>query len=215
MAALKIGKLTMGMCATNCYFLYREGMEDADGKKPVIFIDPADQGGYIYEKLDENGFKVQAIFLTHGHFDHIMGAKELMKKSGAKLYASKADRVLLADPYVNVSAQWARGITVEADEYFEDGAEYEVAGMKFKVIETPGHTIGSCCFYFEEDKLLISGDTLFEGSVGRTDLPTGSMSKLVRSIKDKLFVLPDDVVVYPGHGSATDIGTEKQYNPCV
>lgn len=215
MAGIKIGKITLGLCMTNCYFVYKPDVKDEDGKIPVIFIDPADQGGYLYEKLDENGFKVEAIFFTHGHFDHIMGSKEMRNKSGAKIYAPKADKVLLDDAYVNVSAQWAKGYTVDADEYFEDGAEYEIADMKFKVISTPGHTIGSCCFYFEDDKILVSGDTLFDGSVGRTDLPTGSMSKLVHSVREKLFVLPDDVKVYPGHGAATDIGTEKSSNPCV
>lgn len=209
MAEIKIGKITTGMCGTNCYFLFREGSSD------VIFIDPAERGGYIYEKLQEKGFNVKAIFLTHGHFDHIMGVNELREKSGAKVYACSADKVLLQDAYVNYSAQWAMSYTCDADEYFEDGAEYDIAGMKFKVITTPGHTIGSCCFYFEEANILVSGDTLFAESVGRTDLPTGSMSKLVRSIKDKLFELPDETRVYPGHGPSTDIGHEKQYNPCV
>ena len=204
---VKIGKITMGMCQTNCYFLYNEGSSD------VIFVDPADHGKHIYDKLKENGFDVKGIILTHGHFDHIMGTKQLRELSGCKLYAPKADKVLLDDAYVNYSAQWAKGYTVEADEYFDDGDELEIAGIRFKVISTPGHTIGSVCFYFEEDKILVSGDTLFCESVGRTDLPTGSMSKLINSIKEKLFVLPDDVRVYPGHGASTSIGFEKENNP--
>lgn len=206
---VKIGKITLGMCQTNCYFLYKEGSNE------VIMVDPADKGGVIYEKLSDNGFNVVAIILTHGHFDHIMGVKELKEKSGAKVYAPRADKVLLDDAYVNYSAQWAYAYTLEADEYFDDGAEYEFAGIKFKVISTPGHTIGSCCFYFEEDKILIAGDTLFCESVGRTDLPTGSMSKLIRSIKEKLMVLPDDVKVYPGHGCSTDIGYERENNSFI
>lgn len=209
MADLKIGKITMGMCQTNCYFLYREG------SKEVIFIDPADHGKHIYDKLTENGFSVKGILITHGHFDHIMGADELRSLSSAKIYAPEADKVLLQDAYVNYSAQWARKCTLEADELFGDGDVLDFGDISCKVISTPGHTIGSSCFYFEEDKILISGDTLFAESVGRTDLPTGSMSKLVRSIQDKLFVLPDDVKVYPGHGGFTDIGHEKMYNPCV
>ncbi len=97
--------------------------------------------------------------------------------------------------------------------YVKDGEEITIAGMTFRLIATPGHTKGSCCYYFEEDKLLISGDTLFQESVGRTDLPTGSMSTLVRSVKEKLLSLPEDVKVYPGHGEATSIGYEKAYNP--
>ena len=95
----------------------------------------------------------------------------------------------------------------------KDGQEITLADMTCKVLATPGHTIGSCCYYFEEEKLLISGDTLFLESVGRTDLPTGSMAKLNRSIKEKLAVLPEDVKVYPGHGDSTSIGYEMQYNP--
>lgn len=207
MSELKIGKITLGMCQTNCYFVYKTG------SNKVVMFDPADNGRYICDKLEENGFSVAAIFFTHGHFDHIMGSKEMRDITGAKIYAPKADKVLLDDAYVNVSAQWAKKYTVEADEYFDDGASFEVEGVSFKVIATPGHTIGSCCFYFEEDKMLIAGDTLFYESVGRTDLPTGSMAKLVNSLQEKLLVLPDDVKVYPGHGSSTDIGHEKENNP--
>lgn len=207
MAKLKIGRIMLGMCQTNCYFLYREG------ETKVIFIDPADQGKYIYDKLAEKGFSVEAILLTHGHFDHILGAKALRELSGAKIYATEADKVLLQDPYVNVSAQWAKPYTLEADEYIRDGQVLTFGDISCKVLVTPGHTIGSCCFYFEEDGILISGDTLFQESVGRTDLPTGSMSKLVRSLKEKLFVLPEETDVYPGHGNPTSIGYEKKYNP--
>ncbi|MBE5894823.1 MAG: MBL fold metallo-hydrolase [Lachnospiraceae bacterium] len=207
MAKLKIGRIMLGMCQTNCYFLYREG------ETKVIFIDPADQGKYIYDKLAEKGFSVEAILLTHGHFDHILGAKALRELSGAKIYATEADKVLLQDPYVNVSAQWAKPYTMEADEYIRDGQVLTFGDISCKVLVTPGHTIGSCCFYFEEDGILISGDTLFQESVGRTDLPTGSMSKLVRSLQEKLFVLPEETAVYPGHGNPTSIGYEKKYNP--
>lgn len=205
--SIKIGKMTLGMCQTNVYFVYKEG------NKKVILIDPADQGKFIFDKLKEVGFEVGVIFLTHGHFDHIMGANELRKLANVKVYAPKADKVLLDDPYVNVSAQWAKPYTLEADEYFDDGAEYTFEDVTFKCISTPGHTIGSSCLYFEEGKILVSGDTLFEGSVGRTDLPTGHMGKLVASLREKVFTLPDDVRVYPGHGGSTDIGTEKTYNP--
>ena len=207
MANLKIGRITLGMCQTNCYFLYREGETN------VVFIDPADQGKYIYDKLKENGFQVEAILLTHGHFDHIMGADELRNLTGAKIYVMEADKVLLQDPYVNVSAQWAKKYTLNADEFIKDEQELIFGEKKCKVIATPGHTIGSCCFYFEEDKILIAGDTLFYESVGRTDLPTGSMSKLQRSVQDKLMILPEDVKVYPGHGMPTTIEHEKENNP--
>lgn len=207
MANLKIGRLMLGMCQTNCYFVYREGTQE------VIFVDPADRGEYIYETLQNNGFTVAGILLTHGHFDHIWGVEELREKSGAKVYAFEGEKNVCANAKLNVSAQVGRAYTVEPDVYVKDGEEITIAGMTCKAIATPGHTEGSCCYYFEDGGFLMSGDTLFAESVGRTDLPTGSMSTLVRSIKDKLFVLPNETKVYPGHGEATVIGYEKQYNP--
>lgn len=102
---------------------------------------------------------------------------------------------------------------MKADVYLKDGEEVTIEGMTCRLIATPGHTKGSCCYYFEDNKILISGDTLFQESVGRTDLPTGSMGVLVRSVKEKLMPLPEEVKVYPGHGESTTIGYEKQYNP--
>lgn len=207
MAELKIGRMTMGICATNCYFLYEAGSKD------VIFVDPADKGDYIYETLRENGLSVAGILLTHAHFDHIWGAEELRKLSGAPIYAYEGEKEVCEDAGKNVSARVGRACTVRPDVYAKDGETITVGGIRCTLIATPGHTEGSCCFYFEEAGILISGDTLFQDSVGRTDFPTGSMSSLVRSVKEKLFVLPDAVKVYPGHGDSTTIGREKQCNP--
>lgn len=209
MADLKIGRLVIGSVQTNCYFVYREG------EKEVIFFDPADRGDYLYETLREKGFSVRGILLTHAHFDHIWGCDRLRKLSGAPLYACEAEKPLCEDADANVSAQTGRPCTVIPDRYLKDGEEISIAGMTCRLIATPGHTVGSCCYYFEEAGFLIAGDTLFAESVGRTDLATGSMGDLVRSIKDKLFLLPDDTKVYPGHGDSTTIGHEKQYNPFV
>lgn len=207
MANLKIGKIVLGVCQTNSYFVYEEG------KSEVIFFDPADKGNYIYDRLKENGFTVAAIFLTHGHFDHIWGVEELRKLSGAKVYAWEEEKEVCEDASVNVSAGAGRPCSLKADVYVKDGEKISIAGMNCQLIGTPGHTKGSCCYYFEDDKILLSGDTLFQESVGRTDFPTGSMSNLVRSVREKLMPLPDDVKVYPGHGEATTIGHEKEYNP--
>jgi len=209
MGNLKIGRIVLGVCQTNCYFIYE------DGKKQVIVFDPADQGEYLYNKLKENGFQVEAIMLTHGHFDHIWGLEALKNLSGAKVYAYEGEKELCEDASLNVSKGAGRACIVKADEYVRDGAEITAAGMTCRLIATPGHTAGSCCYYFEDDKILISGDTLFQESVGRTDLPTGSMSTLVRSVREKLMVLPEDVKVYPGHGESTTIGYEKEYNPFI
>lgn len=207
MAGLKIGRMVLGMCQTNCYFVYEEG------KNEVIFVDPAEHGDRIYEAMQDNGFTVAGILLTHGHFDHILGVEELKAKSGVKVYAFEAEKELCNDPELNASAQVRKPCSVDADVYVKDGEEITIAGMTCQAIATPGHTIGSGCYYFEKGGFLLSGDTLFAESVGRTDLPTGSMSMLVRSIKEKLFALPNETKVYPGHGEGTTIGYEKSYNP--
>ena len=207
MSQIKIGRLMIGICQTNCYFVYREGSSD------VIFFDPADKGEYIYEALREKGFLVKGILLTHGHFDHIWGTNKLRELSGAPLYAYEEEKALCEDAVTNVSDQVGRPYTVIPDKYLKDGEEIAIADMTCKLIATPGHTVGSCCYYFEEAGILIAGDTLFAESVGRTDLATGSMSALSRSIKERLFALPDETKVYPGHGESTTIGHAKQYNP--
>lgn len=204
---IKIGRMMLGVCQTNCYFVYREGSSKA------IFVDPADYGEQIFQAMKNNGFEVAAILLTHGHFDHIWGCSKLRQLTSAPVYAYEGEEEVLQSAHLNVSADAGRACTVKANTLLRDGEEVTVEGMTFKVIATPGHTQGSCCYYFEEAGMLISGDTLFEDSVGRTDLPTGSMSTLTRSIKEKLADLPDETMVYPGHGDATTIGHEKEYNP--
>lgn len=209
---MKVGRLVMSVCQTNCYFIYHDTDE---AEKEVIFIDPGDKGKQICDALKQKGFRVGAILLTHGHFDHIWGANALREASGAKIYAFEGEKDICENADNNVSEAAGRAETVQADYYEKDGAVLEICGFKIRLIATPGHTHGSCCYYLEDEKVLFSGDTLFEASVGRTDLPTGSMSTLVRSIKEKLFVLPEDVIVYPGHGSETCIADEKRYNPFV
>ncbi|MCM1569735.1 MAG: MBL fold metallo-hydrolase [Roseburia sp.] len=211
MAEIKIGRMVLGAFATNTYFLYREGGHSA------IVVDPADYGEHIYHTLKKNGLQVAAIFLTHGHADHIWGTKDLKQAAGedgpVKIYACEAEKEFMGDTRMNLSKAFGRPYTLEADVYLKDGEEFTVAGMDCKMIATPGHTIGGCCYYFEEAGFLISGDTLFLESTGRTDFATGSMSTLVRSIKEKLFLLPDSTKVYPGHGDSTTIGYEKVNNP--
>ncbi|MCR5502384.1 MAG: MBL fold metallo-hydrolase [Lachnospiraceae bacterium] len=207
MPDIKIGKITLGMAMTNTYFVYREGIKDC------IVFDPADKGEWLFQKLSDNGFEVKAIFLTHGHFDHIWGVEELAKLSGAEVYAAKEEEKLLSDPKMNVSASCGRPCSVNPGHLLKDGEEVRIADITIRMIETPGHTGGSCCFYLEEAGFLIAGDTIFCESVGRTDLPTGSMSTLIRSINEKLMTLPDETRVYPGHGEATTIAHEREYNP--
>lgn len=206
---LKIGRMMIGSYQTNCYFIYNEE------EKRAIVVDPADQGQKIYDALNRNGFTVEAILLTHAHFDHIWGAKELREAAGVKIYALDAEEALCTDAKKNLSGMVGRPYTVDVDEYLKDGQEVTIADMTFQVIATPGHTCGSCCYYFEKAGLLISGDTLFYESTGRTDFPTGSSREIIASIKEKLFALPEDTVCYPGHGESTTIEHEKKYNPFV
>ncbi|WP_242622626.1 MBL fold metallo-hydrolase [Lachnoclostridium sp. Marseille-P6806] len=203
---IRIGCYEVGMLPTNTYFLYREGGTDC------VVVDPADHGGEIYASLCGEGLSVRAILLTHGHFDHIWGVEELRKLSGAPVCAWEKERRLLSDPQLNESASCGRPCTVAPDRWFRDGESFTFAGIGFTLLGTPGHTEGSCCYYVSEEGLLLSGDTLFQLSVGRTDLPTGSMSELVRSIRSRLYGLPEKTRVFPGHGPETDIGTEMKFN---
>lgn len=207
---MQVKKRVLGMVGTNVYLIVHTDTKEA------ILIDPADAADRIKADIEALGVRLAGILLTHGHFDHIWGLEELREKSGAKVYACETEKALCNDARLNVSAGVGRACTVDADVYVKDGEEITISGITCRLIATPGHTQGSCCYYFAGGGFLVSGDTLFAESVGRTDLPTGNMSSLVRSIQERLFVLPDETKVYPGHGEATEIGHEKRYNPfCV
>lgn len=207
---MKVGKFVLGPVATNCYI-------GINGKTNECFIvDPATCPPEFVNYIKNAGLTVKAVLLTHGHFDHIMGLDALLAEFRVPVYAHEAERELLESEQLNSS------VSMLGQPYSFSGAEYvtnrqnlKTAGFEIQVIYTPGHTIGGCCYYIPEEKALFSGDTLFHGSVGRTDLPTGSMGQLVNSIRDRLFVLPDDTKVYPGHMEETTIGYEKKYNPFI
>lgn len=207
MGEIKIGQIVMGMYCTNCYFAHRDNSDEA------IVFDPADSGEYIYKTLADKGMKVKAIMLTHGHFDHIYGVDELRKLAGCEVYAYEGETQLLSDPELNCSIQVGRPATVVTDVTLKDNEEVTIADIRIKVIHTPGHTAGSACYLIEEGEFIVSGDTLFNQSIGRSDLPTGSASLLIRSVKEKLMTIPDEYAVYPGHGEATTIGYERNNNP--
>jgi len=210
---LRMKSLIMGPVQTNVYFLFLEGNETESGYTPCIVVDPADNGKYIYDYLNENKLCAKLILLTHAHFDHIGGADELKDLTKAPIYCYEHEKEMCTNAESNLSAFHNNPVTVSVSKFLKDGDEIESAGIKLKLLATPGHTMGSCCYYIEDENVLISGDTLFEGSVGRTDFPGGSMSSLLRSISEKIVILPDETLVLPGHGSSTTILDEKMYNP--
>lgn len=207
MSQIEIKSMTLGMVATNCYLIINKNTKEA------LLVDPADNALRISNVIEENGCTLKAILLTHGHFDHIMALNDLKKKYNVPVYAHEDEEDVLKQSSLNMSGMIGQIYTTQADIYVKDGEHLKLAGLDIIVLHTPGHTKGGVCYYLPEEKVLMSGDTLFHCSIGRTDFPTGSMSQLVRSVKEQLFVLPDDVQVYPGHDSVTSIGYEKQYNP--
>jgi len=207
MGNINLITVVLGELQTNCYLLSNIQSNAA------IIIDPAADFPIICDMIIKNNLKPAAILLTHGHFDHMGAAAELNGAYNIPIVACADELALLADPRMNGSQlMLGMDISVAADQWVRDGDVISPAGFDINVIATPGHTGGGVCYYIEDEGTLFSGDTLFRGSYGRTDLPTGDAAMLARSIKDKLFALPGGAAVYPGHGRATDIGYEKQKN---
>lgn len=207
MSKLRIEHLLLGQVATNCYLAMKEDT------KELIIVDPADHADRIVQKIQSMGGAPAAILLTHGHFDHIGAAEELRDKYGIRIYAMEEEGDVLASMQLNLSQMFGCPMTLQADVLLKDGQELDLAGLHITAFHTPGHTKGGACYYLKEECVLFSGDTLFAESVGRSDFPTGSMSTLVGSIKNKLLVLPEETRVLPGHNYESTIGHEKRYNP--
>lgn len=196
----------LGPFAANCYIIA------CPETLAAAIVDPGQPDPWIRRVVAENGLQVTGIWLTHGHVDHIGGVEWALSWTGAPLLAPGAEAELLADPVLNGSTFAPPECAIlRADRWLRHGDTLQLGRLTFQVIHTPGHTPGGVCFYTPGH--LISGDTLFAGGVGRTDLPGGDEGLLLGSIRKRLYILPGDTRVYPGHGPATTIGDEREYNP--
>jgi hydroxyacylglutathione hydrolase len=198
----------VGLLQCNCSIL---GDEEAG---EAIVIDPGDEVGRIERRLRELGLKLKQILITHAHIDHIGGALRLKKLTGAPIFLNEADL-----PLVKMMAEQAKWVgmatpdTAPPDEGLEDGMSVGLKRYPAEVLHTPGHTQGSVCLLFAPMKMVVAGDTLFAGSIGRTDLPGGNYGQILESIETRLLTLPGDTKVIPGHGPATTIADERKSNP--
>jgi len=197
----------VGPLQCNCTILGDEETREA------IIVDPGDEIVRIQRRLTELGLKLKQILITHAHIDHVGGALKLKSLTGAPIYLNEGDLPLLQ--MMSTQAAWLRIETPETappDEVLTDGRHVGLQNYPAQVIHTPGHTQGSICLYFAPMKMVLAGDTLFAGSIGRTDLPGGNFDQIIDSIQSRLLSLPDDTRVIPGHGPATTIGTERKTN---
>lgn len=201
-------KENVGIMRVNCYII--------GDKSEAIIVDPGSDAKRIIKILKENEITAKYILLTHCHFDHILAVEELIQELGVKLIACHLEKDNLLNPSINYTDKYSRKpLSLSADKYLKDGDILKSGEYDFAVIETPGHTSGSMCLYCRAKNLLISGDTLFYTNVGKCDLATGNGEALIKSIKEKLFILPDNTVVLPGHGKSTSIAFEKTNNPFI
>lgn len=198
----------MGDLSTNCYIVACEKTKEA------LIIDPGAEPDRIFKLTEKLGVKVVGILNTHGHADHIGADEALRRKFNVPLMIHREDAPLLQSPGRNLSMWGGFDLRISpAERLLEEGDEIKVGELNFKVVHTPGHTPGGVCLVGHGKAFC--GDTLFAGSVGRTDLPGGSWSQLVDSIKNKIMTLPDDTEVFPGHGPCTSVGEERSSNPFV
>ena len=208
MKKLMLRGIVVGPVQTNCYFLKNGQTQE------ILIVDPGAEQDRIVYALEQLQGKPVGILLTHGHYDHVCAVNELKEYYQIPVYAAKEEETLLADTNQNLSAVWP-GVPykVKADVLLKDGEEIQVAGFEITTILTPGHTTGSCCYWLKEEQVCFSGDTVFYGSCGRCDLPTGSMSQMRKSLNKIFAMLPEATVIYPGHGEETDAEFEKKNNP--
>lgn len=203
---MKVYVLEVGMLATNCYIAVNEELKEG------VVVDPGGDAERIIEQIKKLGITVKAIFVTHGHSDHIMALSEVRKATGAPVYVSREDADMLTKADRNLSIYINNGLECDpAEHFYGDGDVLTVAGMEFTVYATPGHTKGGVCIKCGD--IVFCGDTVFCESIGRTDLPGGSYKEILQSIKNKILPMADDTKLLPGHGPATTVGWERRRNP--
>ena len=208
--SLKIYAIVTAPIEENCYLVQDE--ETGQG----LIIDPGNESEKILSVVRENHMKVGAVLLTHGHWDHIGAVEEVRQALGIEVYIHSQDAAMLTDNRQNLFAYMSERYKLKAgaaDRLLQEGEIIACGKVSFKVIHTPGHTPGGCCFYCQEAGVLFSGDSLFAEEIGRCDFPGGSLSSLVGSLKEKILPLPESTRVYPGHGPATTVGWERTHNP--
>jgi glyoxylase-like metal-dependent hydrolase (beta-lactamase superfamily II) len=192
MVCIKVTTLILGLLDTNCYIV------NADGNEQAVIIDPAYDADFILSKCDKLHVKPVALLITHNHFDHVLAADEIRRRLRIPLYAGEGNQI---------------ESECSADGWLISGDTVDEAGFELRVIETPGHTVDGICYYQPEAGVLFCGDTVFRESFAWTDIPGGRFTDLAKSITQRIFSLPDDTLIYPGHGSCTTIGFEKRFNP--
>lgn len=202
--------LVVGPVAANCYVIGDEN------SKSGIIIDPGDKADHILSLVNESELKIEFLIGTHGHFDHIGAVAPMKKALGCDFLLHRSDLPFVANS-TSTARQWGFDIeqVPDPDRYIDDGDVLKIGKLEFKVLHTPGHSPGGICLYLPQENLVFTGDTLFQGSIGRTDLPLGSLESLVHSIQTRLYTLADTTKAYTGHGEPTTIGDEKRYNMFV
>ena len=202
--------MNVGMIETNCYIAFCE--KSMEG----VVIDPGDNAQSILKAIKDNGIKVKYIINTHGHMDHIGANMEVKEKTNAELLIHELDAEMLINTRRSLADFMNKDFkTVGADKIMKEGDVISFGEESLKVIHVPGHTLGGVALYNEKNNICFTGDTLFYGSIGRTDLPGGDFNTIIKSIKNKLFILPDKTIVLPGHGPDSTIAQEKRINPFV
>ena len=206
--AKRVDTIVVGSFEVNCYLVWDEGTKD------LIIIDPGDDSAAVIRRIHATRATPRAVLLTHGHGDHIGAVTELRQKFGIPLVAGTGEKQYLADPMFNLSGQIGLPIKLApAEQWVADEETISFGSLSFRVLSTPGHTSGGVCFLDETEGAVFCGDTIFQGSIGRTDFPGSSFKELMLSIQNKILTLPDDIVCYPGHGPTTTVGAERRSNP--